>query len=98
MHLEKGDTDMFETLPTIALTVSAAVVVAFLSHALARTRLGRLTVGGVLAAWFALVLAIGASGALDPVRGFGVPALGATVALPVAALGGAFFAFRPMRD
>jgi hypothetical protein len=89
---------MFETLSTIALTVGASIVVAFLSHALARTALGRLTVAGVLAAWFALVLAIGAAGALDPVRGFGVPALGLTVALPVAALGGAFFAFRPMRD
>ncbi len=89
---------MFDTLSTIALTVGASIVVAFLSHALARTPLGHLTVAGVLAAWFALVLAIGAAGALDPVRGFGAPALGLTVALPVAALAGAFFAFRPIRD
>ena len=89
---------MFETLSTIALTVGASIVVAFLSHALARSPLGRLTVAGVLAAWFALVLAIGASGALDPGRGVGVPGLGLTVALPVAALTGAFFAIRPIRD
>jgi hypothetical protein len=89
---------MFETLSTIALTVAASIVVAFLSHGLARTSLGRLTVAGVLAAWFVAVLAIGATGALDPVRGFGVPALGLTVALPVAAFAGAFFAFRPIRD
>ena len=89
---------MFETLSAIALTASASIVVAFLSHALARTSLGRLAVAGVLGAWFALVLAIGAAGALDPVRGLGVPGLGLTVALPVVALAGAFFAFRPIRD
>jgi hypothetical protein len=89
---------MFETLSTIALTVAASIVVAFLSHALARTAPGRLAVAGVLGAWFALVLAIGATGALDPTLGVGVPGLGLTVALPVAALAGVFFAFRPVRD
>jgi hypothetical protein len=89
---------MFETLSTIALTVGVSIVVAFLADALARTPLGRLTVAGVLAVWFALVLAIGATGALDPEHGIGVPGLGLTVALPVAALAGAFFAFRPIRD
>ena len=89
---------MFETLSAIALTVGASIVVAILSYALARSSLGRLTVAGVFGAWFALVLAIGGSGALDPVRGIGVPGLGLTVALPVAALTGAFFAIRPIRD
>ena len=89
---------MFETLSTIAETIAASIVVAFLSHALARTTPGRLTVAGVLAAWFALVLAIGATGALDPERGIGVPGLGLTVALPVAVLAGAFFALSPLRD
>ena len=64
---------------------------------MAETPRGRLTVAGVLAAWFALVVAIGASAALDPVRGFGVPALGLTVGLPVAALVSAFLAFGPIR-
>jgi hypothetical protein len=89
---------MFETLSAIALTIGASIVVAFLSHALARTSLGRLTVARVLAGWFALVLAIGATGALSPGDGAGVPGLGLSVALPVAALVGAFLAFRPIRD
>jgi hypothetical protein len=89
---------MFETLSAIALTVGASIVAAFLSHALARTQLGRLTVAGVLAGWFALVLAIGATGALSPGDGAGVPGLGLTVALPVAALTFAFFAIRSIRD
>jgi hypothetical protein len=89
---------MFETLSTIALTVGASIVVAFLSHALARTPLGRLIVAGVLAVWFALVLSIGASGALSPGDGAGVPGLGLTVALPVAALTGVFFALPSIRS
>jgi hypothetical protein len=89
---------MFETLSAIALTVAAAIVVVFLSHAFARTSLGRLAVAGVFAAWFALVIAIGATGAIDPARGIGVPGLGLTVALPVAALAAVFFAFRPIRS
>jgi hypothetical protein len=89
---------MLETLSTIAETMGASIVVAFLSHALARTSLGRMAIAGVLAAWFVLVLAIGATGALDPERGIGVPGLGLTVALPVAALAGAFFSLSPIRD
>src|SRR5271170_4124961 len=89
---------MLETLSAITLTVDASIVVAFLAHALARTSSGRLAVAGVLATWFALVLAIGAGGALDPVHGLGVPALGLTVALPVAALIGALFAVPSARD
>jgi hypothetical protein len=60
---------MFETLSTIELTVSASIVVAFLALALARTSLGRLAAAGAFGAWFELVLAIGATGALDPERG-----------------------------
>ena len=89
---------MFETLSAIALTASASIVVAFLSYALARTSLGRLTVAGVLVGWFVLVLAIGATGALDPARGIGVPGLGLTVALPVAVLAVAFFSVPSIRN
>src|SRR5271154_3038833 len=88
---------MFETLSAIALTVGASIVAAFLSNALARTALGRLTVAGVLAGWFALVLAIGATGLLSPGDGAGVPGLGLTVAAPAAALTGALFAFPSIR-
>src|SRR3984885_5046873 len=88
---------MLEILSTIGLTASAAIVIGCLAYAMAETPRGRLTVAGVLTAWFALVVTIGASAALDPVRGFGVPALGLTVGLPVAALVSAFFAFGPIR-
>jgi hypothetical protein len=82
---------MFEILSTVALTVSASLVIGFLAYAMAETPRGRLTVAGVLTAWFALVVTIGASAALDPVRGFGVPALGLAVGLPVAGLVSALF-------
>src|ERR1700734_2339975 len=88
---------MFEILSTIGLTASASLVIAFLAHAMAERPRGRLTVAGVLTAWFALVVTIGASAALDPVRRFGVPALGLTVGLAVAALISGFFAFGPVR-
>jgi hypothetical protein len=88
---------MFEILSTMGLTASAAIVIAFLAHAMAEGPRGRLTVAGGLTAWFALVVTIGATAALDPVRGFGVPALGLTVGLPAAALVSAFFAFGPIR-
>jgi len=88
---------MFDMLSTIALTASASAVIGFLAYAMAERLRGRLAAAGVLAAWFVLVLAIGASGALDPARGLGVPALGLTVALPVAALACAFFAFEPIQ-
>ncbi len=88
---------MFEILSTIGLTASAAIVIGFLAYAMADTPRGRLTAAGVLTAWFALVVTIGASAALDPARGFGVPALGLTVGLPVAALVGVFFAFGSIR-
>src|SRR3984957_12923778 len=92
-----GERVMLEILSTIALAASAAIVVGFLAYAMAETPRGRLTVAGALTAWFALVVTIGASAALDPVRGFGVPALGLTVGLPVAALVSAFLAFGPIR-
>jgi hypothetical protein len=88
---------MFDILSTIGLTASASLIISFLAYAMAETPRGRLTVAGVLIAWFVLVLAIGAGGALDPAGGLGVPALGLTVVLPVVALVCAFFAFPPIR-
>ena len=89
---------MLEVLSTTGLTASAAIVIGFLAYAMAEPPPGRLTVAGVLIAWFALVVTIGASAALDPIRGFGVPALGLTVGLPVAALVSAFFAFGQVQN
>ena len=72
---------MFDILSTAELTIGAAIVVGFLTLAMAQTARGRVAVLLALGAWFALVLAIGAIGALSPAAG-GAPALGLTVALP----------------
>ena len=87
---------MFEILSTAELTVAASIVVGFLSLAMAQTTSGRATVLVALGAWFALVLAIGATGALSPVAG-GPPALGLTVVLPIVALVWAYFGLPSVR-
>ena len=84
---------MFDTLSSVALTVSAAIVVAFLSHALAETPRGHLTVAAALTLWFGLVLACGSTGLIGP-EGLGAPGLGAAVVAPAAILA-ALFAFLP---
>jgi hypothetical protein len=88
---------MFDILSTAELTVSASIVVGFLSLAMAQTASGRITVLVALGAWFVLVLAIGATGALSPAGG-GAPALGLTVVLPIAALVWAYFALPSVRN
>jgi hypothetical protein len=88
---------MLDILSTAELTLSASVAVGFLSLAMAQTAGGRLTVLIALGAWFVLVLAIGATGALSPAGG-GAPALGLTVILPIAALVGAYFALPSVKN
>jgi hypothetical protein len=83
---------MLDILSTAELTVSASIAVVFLSLTMARTAGGRLAVLVALGAWFVLVLAVGATGALSPAYG-GAPALGLAVILPVAAL---VWAYRAM--
>jgi hypothetical protein len=91
------ETIMFDILSTAELTVSASIAVVFLSLTMARTAGGRLTVLIALGAWFVVVVAIGATGALSP-AGRGAPALGLTVVLPIAALVGAYFALPSVRN
>ena len=91
------ETIMFDILSTAVLTVSASIAVVFLSLAMARTTAGRVAVLIALGAWFVLVLAIGANGALSPAGG-GAPALGLAVVLPVAALVSAYFALPSVRN
>jgi hypothetical protein len=88
---------MFDILSTAELTVSASIAMAFLSLAMARSVRGRAAVLIALGAWFVLVLAMGATGALSPVGG-GAPALGLTIVLPIAALVSAYFALPSMRN
>jgi hypothetical protein len=87
---------MFDILSTAELTIAASIVVGFLSLAMAQTTSGRATVLVALGAWFALVLAIGATGALSPAAG-GPPALGLAVVLPIVALVWAYFGLPSMR-
>ena len=82
---------MFDILSTVELTVSASIAVGSLAWAMAETARGRTAVLVALGAWFAFVLAIGATGALSPAGG-GAPALGLTVVLPIVALVWAYFA------
>ena len=87
---------MFDILSTAELTVAASIVVGFLAWSMAETTRGRATVLAALGAWFALVLAIGATGVLSPAGG-GAPALGLIVVLPIAALVWAYFALPSVR-
>ncbi len=87
---------MFDILSTVELTVSASIVVGFLSLAMAETTGGRVIVLAALGAWFALVLGIGATGALSPALG-GAPALGLVVIAPVVALVWTYFARSSVR-
>ena len=82
---------MFDILSTAALTAGVAIAAGFLSTAMAEIGRGRAAILAAFGAWFAAVLAIGATGALSPALG-GPPALGATVLLPLLALVGAWFA------
>jgi hypothetical protein len=91
------ETIMLDVLSTVELTVSASIAVGFLSFAMAQTAGGRLGFLIALGAWFVLVLAIGATGALGPAGG-GVPALGLIVGLPVAAFVWAYRALPSVRN
>jgi hypothetical protein len=88
---------MLDILSTAELTLSASIAVGFLAWTMAQTTSGRIIVLVSLGAWFVLVLAIGATGALSPAGG-GAPALGLTVALPIAALVSAYFALPSVRN
>jgi hypothetical protein len=91
------ETTMFDILSTAELTVSAAIVVAFLTSTMAETMRGRILVLVALGGWFALVVAVGATGALGPAFG-GTPSLGLAVLLPVAALVWAYFGLSSVRE
>jgi hypothetical protein len=87
---------MFEILSAAELTVAASIVVGFLALAMARAAAGRAAILVGLGAWFALILAIGATGALSPAGG-GAPALGVAVLLPIVALVWIYFALPSVR-
>jgi hypothetical protein len=76
---------MFDLISMAELSASMTVVIVGFTVLFGRTLKGRIVVATVLAAWFCGVLAVGATGLLQPDR-IGVPGLGAAVALPVVLL------------
>ena len=88
---------LFEILSMVESTGSAAVMIAVVALAFATTLRGRLTVAAVLAAWFALVLALGATRALDGQIGVGPPRIALAVTIPLALLCLVFSRFDSIR-
>jgi uncharacterized membrane protein len=91
----------FDILSSIELTACAAIVVSTFITLFGKTGGERSLIGGAFALWFVGVVWAGAWGLLGP-RGFGTPALGAAVSLPVILLGAIGFGFagnrRRLRD
>jgi len=80
----------FALVFTIEAVISAAIVTAILAFTLSGTVAGRARAVVALAAWFAALVVLGATGALGNEHGLGTPALGLAVLLPIAALAIAF--------
>jgi hypothetical protein len=74
----------FDFLSTVALTASAAIVIATLAIGFGATTSARINLAAALSAWFLLVVAFAATEIFHYERGIlGVQGLGAAVALPV---------------
>ena len=69
-----------DVIAAIAATATAAVVVGTIAAIYPGTLTARLRILAAFAIWFVLVVLLAAFGVFDPVRGFGVPALGIAVA------------------
>ena len=87
---------MFDLLGAIALTAGAAIVIATLAASAPAEPPARRAIAAGLAAWFALIVLLGAAGFFDAVRGIGTPGLGIAVALPVLALAAAGLGSAPV--
>jgi hypothetical protein len=73
----------FDLIGAIAEAAAAATVVCVLVMAAFSNVRSRLGAGGVLAGWFALIVAAAALPTFDQRDGIGIPALGVAVAAPV---------------
>jgi hypothetical protein len=85
-------------LSAIGITAAAAVTTAVLSFSLSRTVRGHIRAAAIIAGWFLMVVAFGATGALDGQTGAGTAGLAAAVLLPIAVLCYAFLVHEPTRD
>jgi uncharacterized membrane protein len=88
---------LFDLISAIEVAVCATIVAAVLTYSLSKSVEGRFRAAIVLAVWFAIVIVLGATQALDAGH-IGAPGLGAAAALPIAALCIAFFAVRSPRE
>lgn len=79
-------TSILDTLSSIELTVSAAVVIVVATVALGRTPRSRVSIAAVLTGWFVVVTGMGAAGTLTYSHGTGIPGLGLSIVLPVIVL------------
>lgn len=89
---------MLDLIGAIVLTAGAASTIATLTFAVAAAPRARLRVAAGLGAWFLLVVVLGATYALHYERGYGTPALGAAVIVPVIGLALVFLTVPRLRE
>jgi hypothetical protein len=72
-----------DIIGAITMTAAAAFLVGTIAAAYPATLSARLRVIGAFALWFTLIVLASGIGLLDPVKGFGVAALGFAIVLPI---------------
>src|SRR5215472_5689438 len=75
-----------DIIGAITMTAAAAFLVGTIAVAYPASLAERLRVIAGFALWFTLIVLASALGLLDPVKGFGVPALGFAIVVPIAAM------------
>ena len=75
-----------DIIGAISLTGAASFLVGTIATAYPATLSARLRVIAGFALWFTLIVLASALDLLDPVKGFGVPALGFAIVIPIAAM------------
>jgi len=75
-----------DIIGAISLTAAAAFLVGTIAAAYPATLAERLRVIAGFALWFTLIVLASAFDLLDPVKGFGVPALGFAIVVPIAVM------------
>lgn len=83
---------IFDLVSAIELTASAAIAITVVALAMAGTPGRRIRLAAALAAWFGLVVALGASRVLSYDGALGVPGLGLAVMLPIVVMTALAFA------
>lgn len=75
-----------DIIGSIDITAAAAVLVGTIATAYPAPLPARLRVVAAFALWFTLIVLASALDLLDPVKGFGVPALGFAIVVPIAVM------------